>query len=124
MSKAASNMMGKLVSLELQGKALVGIFHPGFNRTDMTSKYSDIWDEEGAVDPSGELDGFSSLLPTPWSLFDGFCSWHSHCRDLQIPFVCVMNSVGAKRVLHEVNVLTAETSGQFINCEDGKQIPW
>lgn len=33
-------------------------------------------------------------------------------------------SVGAKRVLHEVGVSSMETSGQFINAEDGLQIPW
>lgn len=31
---------------------------------------------------------------------------------------------GAKRVLHEVSLLSMETSGKFINCEDGLQIPW
>lgn len=30
----------------------VGILHPGFNKTDMTNKYSHIWDIEGAVDAS------------------------------------------------------------------------
>lgn len=33
-------------------------------------------------------------------------------------------SVGAKRVLHEVRGATPERSGMFINCEDGKPIPW
>jgi len=33
-------------------------------------------------------------------------------------------SVGAKRVLHEVKGLTMDKSGQFINCEDGLNIPW
>lgn len=84
MSKAAANMAAKLVANELSGKALVGILHPGFNRTDMTAKYSEIWDIEGAVDPQ----------------------------------------VGAKRVLHEINILSVETSGKFINCEDGMEIPW
>jgi len=28
------------------------MLHPGFNRTGMTAKYSEIWDKEGAVDPS------------------------------------------------------------------------
>merc|ERR1712166_269832 len=32
--------------------------------------------------------------------------------------------VGGKRVLHEVNKMTLETTGQFINCEDGLNIPW
>ncbi len=33
-------------------------------------------------------------------------------------------SVGAKRVLHEVGKINMETTGRFINCEDGLQIPW
>jgi len=33
-------------------------------------------------------------------------------------------SQGAKRVLYEVIRGSMETSGQFINCEDGLQIPW
>ena len=32
--------------------------------------------------------------------------------------------VGAKRVLHETGRLTMETTGKFINCEDGLQIPF
>jgi len=31
---------------------------------------------------------------------------------------------GAKRVLHEVVHTTMEKNGQFINCEDGLQIPF
>jgi len=42
----------------------VSILHPGFNRTDMTRKYEQIWDIEGAVEAN----------------------------------------VGAKRVLHEINL--------------------
>lgn len=52
MSKAAANMAGVLCANELQGKVSVAILHPGFNRTEMTAKYSHIWDVEGAVDPS------------------------------------------------------------------------
>uniref|UniRef100_A0A6U6EC22 Uncharacterized protein n=2 Tax=Odontella aurita TaxID=265563 RepID=A0A6U6EC22_9STRA len=33
-------------------------------------------------------------------------------------------SVGAKRVLHEVIKSSLETTGKFINCEDGLEIPW
>ena len=33
-------------------------------------------------------------------------------------------SMGAKRVLHEVSLMTPEHNGLFINCEDGLQIPW
>eukprot|EP00746_Dinoflagellata_sp_MGD_P152246 gnl/MRDRNA2_/MRDRNA2_83533_c0_seq1.p1 gnl/MRDRNA2_/MRDRNA2_83533_c0~~gnl/MRDRNA2_/MRDRNA2_83533_c0_seq1.p1 ORF type:complete len:302 (+),score=58.64 gnl/MRDRNA2_/MRDRNA2_83533_c0_seq1:80-985(+) len=31
---------------------------------------------------------------------------------------------GAMRVLHEVQNVSMETTGTFINCEDGLQIPW
>jgi hypothetical protein len=27
-------------------------------------------------------------------------------------------------VLHEINAMSLETTGRFINCEDGKEIPW
>ena len=85
MSKAAANMMGVLLNQELKHKGvMVTNLHPGFNRTEMTAKYSEIWDIEGAVDAS----------------------------------------VGAKRVMHEINLMTPETSGSFINCEDGLPIPW
>lgn len=33
-------------------------------------------------------------------------------------------SEGAKRVLHEVKGISMDTSGTFINCEDGLRIPW
>jgi len=85
MSKAAANMMSVLLSQELKGKKIaVGILHPGFNKTDMTAKYTEIWEVEGAVD----------------------------------------SSVGAKRVFHEIGLVNLETTGKFINCEDGLEIPW
>ena len=31
---------------------------------------------------------------------------------------------GAKRVLYEISKSTMERSGTFVNCEDGKLIPW
>jgi len=53
MSKSAANMMGVLLSQELKDKGIiVGILHPGFNKTDMTAKYEKIWEIEGAVDAS------------------------------------------------------------------------
>eukprot|EP00494_Astrolonche_serrata_P014213 UN14345 len=53
MSKAAANMMGKLLSLELKpDKIAVTMLHPGFCRTDMTKKYSAGWDSRGAVKTS------------------------------------------------------------------------
>ncbi len=33
------------------GNRGLGFVHPGFNRTEMTKKYSDIWDVEGTVQP-------------------------------------------------------------------------
>jgi len=85
MSRAACNIAGVLMSEELKSVAIpVVMLHPGFNRTDMTAKYSHIWDMEGAV-PKEE---------------------------------------GAKRVLYEVGKISMATSGQFINCEDGLQIPF
>jgi NAD(P)-dependent dehydrogenase (short-subunit alcohol dehydrogenase family) len=85
MSKCAANMSSVLLSQELKKKGIaVGIFHPGFNRTAMTAKYKDIWDIEGAVEPS----------------------------------------VGAKRIMYETGRLSMETTGKFINTEDGLEIPW
>jgi len=53
MSRAACNIGAVLMSEEL-GSAEVPMvmLHPGFNRTEMTSKFSTIWDKEGAVEPS------------------------------------------------------------------------
>lgn len=85
MSKAAANMMGALLSQELRAEGIaVGMLHPGFNKTDMTAKYAEIWEVEGAVDAS----------------------------------------VGAKRVMHEIGRLSMDTTGAFVNCEDGLLIPW
>lgn len=36
----------------------------------------------------------------------------------------VDTSLGAKRILHEMGQLTMETTGSFINCEDGLHIPF
>jgi len=78
-------MMAMLVAQEVKSKGIsVGIFHPGFNKTEMTQKIKETWDEEGAVDPN----------------------------------------VGAKRVLYETERLSIDTSGKFINCEDGLEIPF
>jgi len=53
MSRAACNMAGALQAEELRSKGYsVILLHPGFNRTEMTAKYKEIWDVEGAVEPS------------------------------------------------------------------------
>ncbi|KAI4245016.1 MAG: hypothetical protein LQ352_006646 [Teloschistes flavicans] len=53
-SKAALNMVGKLLSLDLKDKGIaVGIVHPGFMRTEMTKSvgFDKFWDDGGAVTP-------------------------------------------------------------------------
>ncbi|KAG6003122.1 hypothetical protein E4U21_002320 [Claviceps maximensis] len=53
-SKAALNMVGKLLSLDLRDRGIVvGLVHPGFMRTEMTRGvgYDKYWDEGGAVTP-------------------------------------------------------------------------
>lgn len=53
-SKAALNMVGKLLSMDLKERGIVvSLVHPGFMRTDMTKGvgYDKYWDEGGAVTP-------------------------------------------------------------------------
>lgn len=53
-SKAALNMVGKLLSLDLNDQGvIVSIVHPGFMRTEMTKGvgFDKFWDEGGAVTP-------------------------------------------------------------------------
>ncbi|EEU47345.1 uncharacterized protein NECHADRAFT_59006 [Fusarium vanettenii 77-13-4] len=53
-SKAALNMVGKLLSLDLREQGvIVSIVHPGFMRTDMTKGvgYDKYWEDGGAVTP-------------------------------------------------------------------------
>ncbi|KAH8662099.1 oxidoreductase [Xylariales sp. PMI_506] len=53
-SKAALNMVGKLLDLDLKDKGIIiSIVHPGFMRTEMTKNvgYDQYWDSGGAVTP-------------------------------------------------------------------------
>jgi NAD(P)-dependent dehydrogenase (short-subunit alcohol dehydrogenase family) len=53
-SKAALNMVGKLLSLDLKEEGvIVSIVHPGFMRTEMTAGvgFDEYWDVGGAVTP-------------------------------------------------------------------------
>jgi NAD(P)-dependent dehydrogenase (short-subunit alcohol dehydrogenase family) len=53
-SKAALNMVGKLLSMDLKDRGIVvSLVHPGFMRTDMTKGvgYDKYWDVGGAVTP-------------------------------------------------------------------------
>jgi len=59
-SKAALNMVGKLLSLDLKDKGtVVSIAHPGFMRTEMTKSvgFDKYWDEGGAVTPDEAAKG-------------------------------------------------------------------
>ncbi|WYZ39429.1 hypothetical protein EsH8_III_001343 [Colletotrichum jinshuiense] len=58
-SKAALNMVGKLLSLDLKDKGVVvSIIHPGFMRTEMTKGvgFDKFWDDGGAVTPDEAAD--------------------------------------------------------------------
>ena len=47
MCRAACNISGVLMSEEFKKHGFpVVMLHPGFNRTDMTTKYAHIWDVE------------------------------------------------------------------------------
>ncbi|EFQ32657.1 oxidoreductase [Colletotrichum graminicola] len=67
-SKAALNMVGKLLSLDLKEKGVVvSIVHPGFMRTEMTKGvgFDKYWDDGGAVTPdeaAESLIGWTSEL--------------------------------------------------------------
>lgn len=51
MSRACTNMMGRLLSFELKPKGIaVALLHPSFVRTSMTKRFEALWDKEGAVE--------------------------------------------------------------------------
>jgi len=53
MSKAAANMMGRLLAWDLKPRGIaVVMVHPGFLRTTMTSHYAHLYDQFGAVEAS------------------------------------------------------------------------
>ncbi|KAI1764394.1 oxidoreductase [Hypoxylon sp. FL1150] len=59
-SKAALNMAGKLLSIDLKEKGvIISIIHPGFMRTEMTKGvgFDKHWDEGGAVTPEVAAKG-------------------------------------------------------------------
>ncbi|KAK2026719.1 oxidoreductase [Colletotrichum zoysiae] len=62
-SKAALNMVGKLLSLDLKEKGvIVSIVHPGFMRTEMTKGvgFDKYWDDGGAVTPDEAAESLIS----------------------------------------------------------------
>ncbi|CEJ56202.1 Putative Oxidoreductase, short chain dehydrogenase/reductase family superfamily [Penicillium brasilianum] len=66
-SKAASNMVGKLLSLDLKPHGIaVGLVHPGFMRTEMTKGvgFDKFWDDGGAVTPNEAAESLASFIET------------------------------------------------------------
>ncbi|KAI9804702.1 MAG: hypothetical protein M1833_006777 [Piccolia ochrophora] len=66
-SKAALNMVGKLLSLDLKEKGVaVGLVHPGFMRTEMTRSigFDKFWDEGGAVTPDKAASSLIEFIET------------------------------------------------------------
>ena len=66
-SKAALNMVGKLLSLDLKAiEIAVGIVHPGFMRTEMTKGvgFDKFWDEGGAVTPDEAAKSLVRFIET------------------------------------------------------------
>ncbi|OCL05337.1 NAD(P)-binding protein [Glonium stellatum] len=66
-SKAALNMCGKLLSLDLKGRGVaVGIVHPGFMRTEMTKGvgFDKFWDQGGAVTPDVAAKSLAEWIET------------------------------------------------------------
>jgi len=64
-SKAAENMVGKLLSFDLQDKGVaVGMVHPGFMRTEMTKSvgFDKYWDEAGAATPDEAAQTLASFI--------------------------------------------------------------
>ncbi|KAL1303222.1 hypothetical protein AAFC00_006639 [Neodothiora populina] len=66
-SKAASNMVGKLLSLDLKDKGIVVCnLHPGFMRTEMTKGvgFDKYWDAGGAVTPDVAAKSLVDFIET------------------------------------------------------------
>ncbi|KAJ5240096.1 hypothetical protein N7468_004715 [Penicillium chermesinum] len=64
-SKAALNMVGKLLSLDLKPRGIaVGLVHPGFMRTEMTKGvgFDKFWDSGGAVPPDEAAQSLASFV--------------------------------------------------------------
>lgn len=70
-SKAALNMVGKLLSLDLKEKGIaVGIMHPSFMRTEMTKSigFDKFWDDGGALKPEEAAERMAKFVDTTFSI--------------------------------------------------------
>ena len=65
--------------------------------------------------------GYAVLLLHPGFNKTGMTKKYEHIWEIE---GAVDSSVGAKRVLHETIKNGMESTGKFINCEDGLLIPW
>jgi NAD(P)-dependent dehydrogenase (short-subunit alcohol dehydrogenase family) len=85
MSRAACNIAAVLLSEELKAAGIaVVLLHPGFNKTEMTAKYAEIWEKEGAV-PTEE--GAMRVLHETGSATLAKTGMFINCEDgLQIPW--------------------------------------
>jgi len=85
MSRASCNIGAVLLSQELKKDGVpVVMLHPGFNRTDMTKKFQEIWDVEGAVEAS---EGAKRCLYEIKSCTMARTGLFINCEDgLQIPW--------------------------------------
>ena len=66
-SKAALNMVGKLLSLDLKDHGVaVGLLHPGFMRSEMTKNvgFDKFWDDGGAVEPAVAAESLIDFVKT------------------------------------------------------------
>jgi hypothetical protein len=62
--------------------------------------------------------------PILWHYITSHHITSHHITSHHIVSGAVDPSIGAKRVIHEIGLLSLESAGTFINCEDGLQIPW
>jgi len=85
MSRAACNIAAVLLSEELAAAGIaVVLLHPGFNKTEMTAKYAEIWEKEGAV-PTEE--GALRVLHETGTASMAKTGMFINCEDgLQIPW--------------------------------------
>jgi NAD(P)-dependent dehydrogenase (short-subunit alcohol dehydrogenase family) len=70
-SKAAENMVGKLLSFDLKDKGIaVGLVHPGFMRTEMTKGvgFDEFWDSGGAVTPDVAAKSLKEWVDTEFDI--------------------------------------------------------
>jgi len=66
-SKAAVNMVGKLLSLDLKEHGVaVALVHPGFMRSELTKSvgFDQFWDDGGAVEPSEGAKSLADWIDT------------------------------------------------------------